>query len=155
MAHTEAERCWGAWDTMTIRGAAIATIALCVALSTVIALAGIFASDINERAHDIVTSVLLGFGAITAGLLVFLRLETLSSKADEAAIKAALAAEKASLAEVKIDAAHHDLLNGGMRENMKKALSEDRHELKNRRAAERMRVQLERERGMPRRGAAD
>jgi hypothetical protein len=140
----------GTLDTMTTRSAAIATIALIVVLSAVLALAGMLTGEINERAHDIATTVILGFGGITAGLLVYLRLETLSGKADEAAIKAALAAEKAAVVENKVERVHHDILNGGLRENVKKAISEDRHALKNREAAAYAREQLE-ARGMPRR----
>lgn len=148
MLSTYPENQWRLPDTMTTRSAAIGTIALIVVLSTVLALAGMLSGEINERAHDIATTVILGFGGITAGLLVYLRLETLSSKADQAAIKAALAAEKASLVEQKVDTVHHDMLNGGLRKNVKLAISEDRHEKANREASRAMREQLE-ARGMP------
>ncbi len=167
---------WWMPDTMTIRSAAVGTIALTVLLSTVLALAGLFVSDINDRAYDIVTKVLLSYGAIATGLMIWLRLDTLSGKADEAKIAAANAAEnaavgarKAAVLERKVDKVHEDVLNGPMRENVRKAIEEfeddpvimarrielfalgvqkDRHDLKNRESRQPIREQLE-ARGMP------
>lgn len=160
----------------------MATIALTVVLGTVIAIASMFAGEINPQAHDIAIKVILGFGGITAGLVVILRQETMNGKiddaaikADEAAVKAAIAAERAAVVEKKVDAAHHDLLNGGLRENVKRAYAEieedpiimarrielaalgvqkDRHEKANREARKPIREQLE-ARGMPKRDTTD
>jgi hypothetical protein len=138
-------------DTMTTRSAALLTIGLLAVLLAAVALAALFAGDISERTGSIISSVLGTFATVLAGLLLFLRVETVNTKADDAATHAALAAEKAAAVEQKVANVHHDMLNGGMRENVKRAISEDRHALRNRKAAERMRAQLERERGMPKR----
>lgn len=142
------------WDTMTTRSAALITIALIAVLLSFVALAALFASDISERAGGIVSSVLGTFATVLAGLLLFLRVETLSTKADVAAEKAEVAAEKATAVETKVEQVHHDVLNGGLRQNVKRAIQEDRHDLRNKKAAERVRQQLER-RGMPKRDEAD
>lgn len=145
---------WSAWDSMTTRSAALITIGLLAVLLAFVALAALFAGDISERAGGIVSSVLGSFATVLAGLLLFLRVETINTKADDAASHAARAAEKATVVEQKIDTVHEEILNGPMRANVRQAIQEDRHDLKNRRAAERMRAQLERERGMPKRDTA-
>lgn len=129
-------------DTMTTRSAALLTIALLAVLLAVVALAALFAGDISERAGGIVTSVLGSFATVLAGLLLFLRVETVNSKVDEAAELAAIAAQKAAEVENKVERVHSDVLNGPLRENVKQAISEDRHALRNRKAAERLRSQL-------------
>lgn len=121
-------RSWGKHDTMTTRSAALITIGLLAVLLAVVALAALFAGDISERTGAIVSSVLGSFATVLAGLLLFLRVETLSTKADDAAENAAQAAEKAARVETKVDAVHHDVLNGGLRQNVKKALREERDE---------------------------
>jgi hypothetical protein len=78
----------------------------------------------SERAGGIVSSVLGSFATVLAGLLLFLRVETINSKADEAASNAAVAAQKAALVETKIDRVHDDVLNGPMRQNVKRAIVE-------------------------------
>lgn len=117
---------------MTTRSAVIVTIGIIAALMVAVALAALFAGDISERAGGIITSVLGSLATVLAGLLLFLRVETINSKTDEAASKAAVAAEKAIVVEEKVQQVHYDLLNGGLRENVKKAISEDRHAQRNR-----------------------
>jgi hypothetical protein len=129
-------------DTMTTRSAALITIGLIASLMVAVALAALFAGDISERTGGIVTSVLGSLATVLAGLLLFLRVETVNSKVDEAAERAAVAAEKAEAVESKVEQVHQDVLNGPMRENVKQAISEDRHALRNRKAAERLRNQL-------------
>jgi hypothetical protein len=129
-------------DTMTTRGAVILTIGLLAVLLAVVALAALFAGDISERAGAIVSTVLSSFATVLAGLLLFLRVETVNSKVDDVAERAAVAARKAADVETKVEQVHHDVLNGPMRENVKQAISEDRHALRNRKAAERLRNQL-------------
>ena len=119
-------------DAMTTRSAALITIGLIAVLLAIVALAALFAGEISERTGGIVSSVLGSFATVLAGLLLFLRVETVNTKVDEAAEKAAIAAQKSSAAERKVEAVHHDLLNGGLRENVKRAISEDRHEKANR-----------------------
>lgn len=123
---------WSVPDTMTTRSAALITIALLAVLLALVALAALFSGDISERASAIVTTVLSSFATVLAGLLLFLRVETVNSKVDEAAERAALAAQKAAVVETKVEKVHHDILNGGLRENVKKAISEDRHAQRNR-----------------------
>ena len=133
---------WGIADTMTTRSAVILTIGLIASLMVAVAIAAMFAGDISERSGGIVTSVLGSLATVLAGLLLFLRVETINSKVDDASEKAAVAAQKAADVEEKVEQVHHDVLNGPMRENVKKAISEDRHALRNRKAAERLRSQL-------------
>jgi hypothetical protein len=128
MPRVDILRWWSTWDTMTIRGAAIATIALTILLSTVIALAAMFAGDVNERSIDIVKTVLLSFGGLLTGLLIFLRLETLSGKADSAASHAAAAAQKAAVVETKVDTVVHDIRNDVLRRKVFDAIKEAEHD---------------------------
>lgn len=141
-------RSWRFPDTMTTRSATLITIALLAMLLAFVALAALFAGDISERAGGIVTSVLGSFATVLAGLLLFLRVETINTKVDDAASHASVAAQKAAVVEEKVDSVHHDMLNGGLRQNVKKAISEDRHEKANREARQPIREQLE-ARGMP------
>jgi len=120
------------FDSVTTRTAVLVTIGLLAVLLAVVALATLFAGDISERAGAIVTTVLGSFATVLAGLLLFLRVETVSMKVDEAASKAHRAAETAAVVETKVDRVHEDMLNGGLRENLKKAISEDRHAQRNR-----------------------
>lgn len=119
-------------DTVTTRSAVVGTIALVVAMMGLVALVAMFSGDIPERAAGIVTTVLGSMATVLAGLLLFLRLDTVNSKVDDAAEKAAVAAEKAAVVERKVDRVHDDVLNGPMRENVKRAISEDRHAQRNR-----------------------
>lgn len=131
-------------DTMTTRSAVVATIALVVVLMGIVALAAMFAGDIPERAGTIITTVLGSFATVLAGLLLFLRLDTVNAKVDDVTEKASVAAEKAAVVETKVEQVHHDLLNGGLRENVKKAISEDRHAQRNRDTVQINREELER-----------
>lgn len=136
-------------DTMTTRTLALVMIGLIVCLLSGVAVAALFSGEISERAGGIVTSVLGTFATVLAGLLLFLRVETV--------------AEKQAKVENKVDNLHHDVLNGGLRDNVKRAIHEaeaepevqerrietiaqgvqkDRHDLKNRRAVERARSQI-------------
>lgn len=124
-------RRWSLTDTMTTRSAALITIGLIAILLAVVALAALFAGDISERTGGIVSSVLGSFATVLAGLLLFLRVETVSSKVDsvdnkvdDAAEKADLAARKAASAESKVEQVHHDVLNGPMRATVKRAIAE-------------------------------
>lgn len=135
---------------MTTRSATLITIGLLAVLLAVVALAALFAGDISERAGAIVTTVLGSFATVLAGLLLFLRVETVNTKVDDAAEQAAAArleaqraAMNAASAARKTEAVHHDLLNGGLRENVKKAISEDRHEKAQRDTIEQNRERIE------------
>ncbi len=117
---------------MATRSAVVGTIALVVALMASVALFAMHSGDIPERAASIVTTVLGSMATVLAGLLLFLRLDTVSGKVDDAAEKAVVAAEKAAVVEKKADELHEYVANGGMRENIKRAISEDRHAQRNR-----------------------
>lgn len=126
-------------------------------LMVAVAFAAIFGGDISERAGGILTTVLGALTTTLTGLFLLLKVDAVSHKADDARDTASdarneaqLAARAATRAVARTEEVHHDLLNGGLRQNVKKAISEDRHELRSKKAAERMRGQLERERGMPR-----
>lgn len=114
-------------DSMATRSAALITIGLIAVLLAIVALAALFAGDVSERTGGIVSSVLGSFATVLAGLLLFLRVETINTKADEAKIAAGVAAKKATVVETQVAQVHHDVLNGPMRENVKKAIQEDRH----------------------------
>jgi len=115
---------WSLSDSMTTRSAALITIALLAVLLAFVALAALFAGEISERTGTIVSSVLGTFATVLAGLLLFLRVETINSKADDAASHAAVAAQKAAVVEEKIDRVHDDVLNGPLRQNVKRAIAE-------------------------------
>lgn len=117
----------GIADTMTTRIAVVGAIVLIVVLMTSIAAVAMLAGDIPERTGGIITTVLGTMATVLAGLLLFLRLDTVDSKVDDAASRAAIAAQKASIVENKVEAVHHDILNGGLRDNVRRAISEDRH----------------------------
>lgn len=127
---------------MTTRSAVIVTIGVIAALMVSVALASLVASDISERAGSIITSVLGSLATVLAGLLLFLRVETVNNKVDDAASHAANAARKAESVETKVDKIQHDVLNGGLRDNVKRAISEDRHALRNREASVQARAQI-------------
>src|SRR4051812_36355584 len=97
-------------DTMTTRSAALITIGLIACLLTGVAMAALFSGEISERAGGIVTSVLGTFATVLAGLILFLRVETV--------------AEKAAKVESKVDNLHHDVLNGGLRDNVVRAIEQ-------------------------------
>lgn len=111
-------------DTMTTRSAVTLTIGLIAALMVGLAVAAMFAGDLSERTSAVVTQVLGSLATVLAGLLLFLRVETVNSKVDEAADAAATAARKAAVVETKVERVHHDILNGGLRENVKRAIAE-------------------------------
>jgi hypothetical protein len=111
-------------DTMTTRTAALLTIGLLAVLLAVVALAALYAGDVSERAGAIVTTVLGSFATVLAGLLLFLRVETVNTKVDDVAEKAAVAAEKADDVGRKVDRVHDDVLNGPLRQNVKRAIAE-------------------------------
>jgi hypothetical protein len=109
---------------MTTRSAVIVTIGIIAALMVAMAIAAMFAGDITERQGAIVTSVLGSLATVLAGLLLFLRVETVNGKVDDAAEQAAIAAQKAAAADRKIEQVHQDVLNGPLRENVKQAIAE-------------------------------
>lgn len=109
---------------MTTRSAALITIALLAVLLACVALAALFAGDISERTGGIISSVLGTFATVLAGLLLFLRVETVNTKVDDAAAQATVAARKAAVVEQKVNQVHEDVLNGPMRQNMKRAIAE-------------------------------
>ena len=111
-------------DTMTTRTAALITIGLIAVLLASVALAAMMTGDISERVGGIVTSVLGSFATVMAGLLLFLRVETVNAKVDDAASNAEIAAKRAQVVESKVESVHHDLLNRGLRANVIQAIRE-------------------------------
>lgn len=116
---------------MTSRTAVIATIALVVVLMAMVALAAMFAGEIPERSGAIVTTVLGTFATVLAGLLLFLRLDTINTKADVAAEKAdtaaaasTVAAQKSAVIEQKVDSVRHDIHNDVLRQKVFAAILE-------------------------------
>jgi hypothetical protein len=150
----------------------LATIALMAALEVVVVLVALYSGDVTERVSDLVTKVLLSIAGILSVLLLVLRMESVKAtvegvdrKADRAAVRAdtaaaasTVAAQKAAVVERKVDTVHYALMNGDMRENLKRAILEleddpdvqaarieriargvqkDRHDLRQRETAER------------------
>jgi len=109
---------------MTTRTAALVTIGLIAVLLACVALAAMFTGDISERVGGIVTTVLGSFATVMAGLLLFLRVETVNAKVDDAASNAEIAAKRAKEVESKVERVHEDILNGGLRENVIRAIRE-------------------------------
>src|SRR4051812_20731284 len=137
-------------DTMTTRTISLVIIGLIVCLLSGVAVAALFSGDISERSLSIVSIALAALGTVLTQLLLFIRVETV--------------AEKQTNVETKVDNLHHDVLNGGLRDNVVKAIEQtegdpqireqridnaargvqrDRHDLKNRRAGERARAQIQ------------
>jgi hypothetical protein len=109
---------------MTTRTAALLTIGTLAVLLAVVALAALFVGDISDRAGGIVTTVLGSFATVLTGLLLFLRVETVNTKVDDAAERAAIAARAAAAVESKVEQVHQDVLNGPLRANVKRAIAE-------------------------------
>jgi hypothetical protein len=116
---------------MTTRTATLVTIGLIACLLVGVAMAALYAGDISERSLSIVTSILGTLATVLAGLLLFLRVETVNSKVetvdskvDEAAEKASIAAHKTAVVESKVDAVRYDLHNGGLRDNIVRAIQQ-------------------------------
>lgn len=97
------------WDNMTTRTAALVSIVVIATLAAVVAIAVITTHDLSERVAGIVVTVLTSFTTVLAGLLLFLRVETVNK-------------ETAAVSE-KVDQVHH-LVNGGLRHNVTRAISE-------------------------------
>lgn len=98
------------------RVAVLATIAFLALLMVVVALVAAVA-DISDRGMSVVTTVLAVLPTLVTSLLVYLKVEGIEAKTDEAAVRAAQAAKKA-------EEIHHDVLNGPMRRNVKAAIRE-------------------------------
>lgn len=128
------------------RVAVLVTIAFLALLMVSVALtASIY--DVSDKGMTVIGIVLAALPTLITSLLVYLKIDNVEVKADHAARRATVAAKRAEVVESKVDAVHHDVLNGGLRDNVKRAISEDRHDLRQRETAERMREQL-RERGI-------
>jgi hypothetical protein len=129
------------------RVAILMTIAFIALLISVVGTAAaVF--DVSDRGMTIISVVITGLLSLLPTVIVYLKADAIETKVDTAADAAVTAAQQAARAERKIDAVHTDVLNGPMRENVKRAISEDRHNLRNREAGEKLRRQLE-ERAAP------
>lgn len=133
----------------SFRGAVLGTIAF-VAFLLVVLAAIVVVFDASEKAMAVIGIVVTGLFGLIGNVIVYLKIDGVESKADTAAVKAEEAAKRT-------EAIHHDVLNGPMRENVKRAyqeleadpaiqarrienvakgVSKDRHDLKNREAVE-------------------
>ena len=124
------------------RVAVLLTIAFLALLMVTVALAAVI-FEVSDKGMAVVGIVLAALPTLITSLLVYLKIDDVSSKADAAARRSAAAAIRAASVEQKVQDVHHDLLNGGLRENVKRAISEDRHALKSREAAQQAREQME------------
>jgi hypothetical protein len=107
---------WQVHRTMSPNSFRLAIVAAVVLVSVlgVIAFSAVVASELTDRSV-LLLGVILGFlGPTVVALLNLLRIDAVSAKVEDV---------------------HHDMLNGGLRNNVKKAISEDRHEKANRDAA--------------------
>jgi hypothetical protein len=107
---------WQVHRTMSANSFRLAIVAAVVLVSVlgVVAFAAVVASDLSDRSGLLLASILGFLGPTVIALLNLLRIDAVSSKVEDV---------------------HHDMLNGGLRNNVKKAISEDRHEKANRDAA--------------------
>ncbi len=138
------------------RVAVLATIAFLALLMVIVALvAAVY--DVSDRGLGVIGIVLTALTSLVGSVIVYLKIDSVEVKADEAAVKAATAARKS-------EEIHHDILNGPMRRNLKQAVLEieedpaiqerriervakgvqkDRHDLRNREAGPDARAQME------------
>ncbi len=178
----------------TSRNGLLAVISLMAVLEVVVALSAMYTGDISERVGSLLNTTFASIGGISAVLLLVLRMESVKEtvesvdrKADRAAVasskaerNSAVAAERTTVVEQKVEAVRHDITNDvlvrqilrairqaeadpeiqGMRvENVAKGVQKDRHDLKNREAGADARAQMEErvrrriERGVPEHGA--
>jgi hypothetical protein len=130
-------------DTVnTFRVAVLATIAFLAFLMVVVALvAAVY--DVSDRAMAIIGVVLAALPTLVTSLIVYLKVDNVEVKADTAARRAQIAARRAEIVEGKVDTVQSFVENGGLRDNVKRAISEDRHALRNREANDKLRKQLE------------
>lgn len=109
------------------RVAVLATIAFLALLMVVVACV-VAIWDVSDRAMNIVSIVLTALPTMVTALIVYLKIdgvgEEVKSGNAEASAIAAMAARNAETAAIKTAAVHHDLLNGGLRENVKRAIQE-------------------------------
>lgn len=88
------------------------------------------AHELSDRSIVLLTAILGALGPTVAAMLLLLRVD-----------------ERQEQTQKKVDDLHHDVLNGALRENVKQAITEKRHELTSRTAAKLARRQLD-ERGV-------
>lgn len=100
----------------SFRVAVLGTIAFLAFLMVLVALVAATA-DVSDRGMAVVTTVLAVLPTLVTSLLVYLKVEGIEAKTDQAAVKAAEAAKKA-------EEIHHDVLNGPMRANVRAAIAE-------------------------------
>jgi hypothetical protein len=124
----------------TFRVAVLATIAFLALLMVIVALvAAVF--DVSDRGLGVIGIVLTALTGLVGTVVVYLKIDGVEVKADQAAVRADKAAAVS-------EAVHHDIRNDVLKNKVRQALTEERHMLQNRAAAELMRAQLE-ERGVP------
>lgn len=142
----------------------------CIVLSMlVVAFGSLFVAEMNERAAALISNVFGTCAMVLTGLLVMLRVERVGKTADSAREEAKVGREVAAVAATearalgqKLDRVHEDVLNGPMRENfiqaikdvqtdpeivakridiVAKGVSKDRHDKRNREAADDLKEQ--------------
>lgn len=115
-------------NSNTFRVVIVAGVVL-ISLLGVLAFGFVLAGELTDRSIVVLTAILGFLGPTIASLLVLLRVDANSAQTDRV--------------QKKVEDVHHDILNGGLRDNVKKAISEDRHEKRNRDTIEQGLRQLE------------
>lgn len=85
-----------------------------VSILGVIAFAVVLSGELTDRSIVVLTAILGFLGPTIASLLVLLRVDATSAQTDRV--------------QRKVEDVHHDILNGGLRENVKRAISEIEHD---------------------------
>lgn len=119
----------------SFRVAVLGTIAFLAFLMVVVALvAAIF--DVSDRGLGVIGIVLTALTSLVGSVIVYLKIDGVEAKADDAAVKAAAAAKIG--AEV-----HHDIRNDVLKDKVRQAIAEERHMVQNRETADKLGTGLE------------
>lgn len=130
-------------DTVnSFRVAVLATIAF---LALLVAVVGVSAAifDVSDRGMTVISVVITGLLSLLPTVIVYLKVDGLDAKADDAKTEAAAARVEARRAAQIGAETLHDLRNDAVKDKVKQAISEDRHMLRNRESRELLQSQLE------------
>ena len=105
------------------RVAVLLTIGFLAFLMAAVAIAAVV-FDVNDRGMAIIGVVLAALPTLVTSLIVYLKVDNVEVKADVAARRATAAARRAEVVEGKIDTVQYFVENGGLRQNVVKAIHE-------------------------------
>lgn len=124
------------------RIAVLATIAFLALLMVAVAISAAI-WDVSERAMTVISVAMTALTGLAGTVVVYLKVDSIEAKTDHAARRASVAADRAAIVEKKVEHVQEFVANGGLRDNVRRALTEERHMLQNRETAESLKQQLE------------